>query len=534
MAYIVNTDVNSLNTLSISKGTSNSLNSALEKLSSGLRINKAADDASGLVIADQLRAQAKGLQQASKNANDSIGLIKIADKAIAEQEAILETIKAKSIQAAQDTQTNNSRKAIQKDILRLVEQIDNIANQTSYNGLKLLAGSFTNKEFQVGAYSNETIKASISATSSDKIGSIRKQTSAVITEAGDITLQFRDPSAGNQTVLESATIGSKAGTGIGALAEVINKNSDKLGVRASYSVRLTADKGPIKEGSVRDLTINGINIGDIDNIKANDQGGTLVNAINKYSAETGVRATTTVDGSLVLTSTDGRGIELGATNSSGINGVVAGSAQDVLGITLDMKRPAGSVVGTPAVSGSTKHYGRLTLTQLSSNSIDVSVKAKDASAVTAAETSFQNAISTGSTKATFNLRSVLGVYSVTDGQAAGAYANATEVSKAGSKLGSGVMTKTGANIVNDIADSAISQLNNTRSDLGSVQNQLEATVSNLDSTRVNVKAAESGIRDVNMAEANSEFSKQKILSQTGNYALSQANILQKNVLQLLQ
>ena len=523
MAYIVNTDVNSLNTLAISKGTSNSLNSALEKLSSGLRINKAADDASGLVIADQLRAQAKGLQQASKNANDSIGLIKIADKALSEQEAILETIKAKSIQAAQDTQTNNSRKAIQKDILRLVEQIDNIANQTSYNGLKLLAGSFTNKEFQVGAYSNETIKASISATSSDKIGSVKKQTSAVITQAGTITLQFREPSKGNQSILESTQIGNTAGTGIGVLSEVINKNSDKLGVRASYSVRMTADRGPIKEGSIRNLTINGINIGDINDIKNNDQGGTLVNAINRYTAETGVSATTTVDGRLVLSSIDGRGIDLTATNAAGVVGVAAGSARDILGVDLAMT----------GNTGNTKHYGRLTLTQLSSNSIDVSVKNAGVAA-TAAETAFQNAISTGASKATFNLRTVLGVYSINDGRAAGAFANATEEAAAGRNLGSGVMTKTGANIVNDIADSSIAHLNSIRSDLGSVQNQLEATVSNLDSTRVNVRAAESGIRDVNMAEANSEFSKQKILSQTGNYALSQSNILQRNVLQLLQ
>jgi len=149
------------------------LNASLEKLSTGLRINKAADDASGLQIADSLKNQADSLSQAIKNANEAIGLLQIADKAMDEQLKIVNTIKVKATQAAQDGQTTETRKAIQEDIVRLMEEIDTIAFSTSYNSKKLLAGNFINQKFQIGAYSNETVNISIEATNSNKIGHTR-------------------------------------------------------------------------------------------------------------------------------------------------------------------------------------------------------------------------------------------------------------------------------------------------------------------------------------------------------------------------
>ena len=151
MAFQVNTNVNALNATAQSTFTQTSLSSSLQKLSSGLRINSAKDDASGMAIADSLRSQANALGQAIRNTNDGMGIIQIADKAMDEQVKILDTIKTKATQAAQDGQTTTTRTAIQADINRLIESLDNIAQTTSYNGLNLLAGSFTNKEFQVGA-----------------------------------------------------------------------------------------------------------------------------------------------------------------------------------------------------------------------------------------------------------------------------------------------------------------------------------------------------------------------------------------------
>ena len=514
MAFIANTNVNALTSLTNTKYTQRQLSGSLERLSSGLRINKAADDASGLAIADSLRAQAKGLGQASKNANDSIGVIKIADKSISEQEKALETIKAKAIQAAQDTQNRASRRAIQADISRLIEHIDNIANQTSYNGIKLLSGSFINREFQVGAYSHETINASIGSTNSNKIGSIRKETTTEITQGGDVKLNFRNPSGGKVITLESVRIGTESGTGLGALVEVINKNSDMTGVRAKAIVRITGSDA-IEEGNMQGLTINGVSIGDIQNIKANDSTGTLINSINKYTAETGVKATIDQEGRLQLTSNDGRGINITSRTAAG----AGGGGERIMKIA-DVDTAAGKT-----------SYGRLTMTQIGATDIEV----------TANLASFDTALQ-GASTANFNLRDVLSAFTGLQIDAAGGFANATELADSGfSRVGptpgnisSGVNSKAGANVVIDIADSGIQHLDQIRSDLGSVQNQLEATISNLNVTQVNVKAAESAIRDVNFASETANFSKNNILSQSGSYALSQSNQLQQQIMRLLQ
>ncbi|VDG47372.1 Flagellin A [Escherichia coli] len=149
-----------------------------------------------------------------------------------EQLKILDTVKVKATQAAQDGQTTESRKAIQSDIVRLIQGLDNIGNTTTYNGQALLSGQFTNKEFQVGAYSNQSIKASIGSTTSDKIGQVRIATGALITASGDISLTFKQVDGVNDVTLESVKVSSSAGTGIGVLAEVINKNSNRTGVKA--------------------------------------------------------------------------------------------------------------------------------------------------------------------------------------------------------------------------------------------------------------------------------------------------------------
>lgn len=172
MGFRINTNIGALNAHANAVVNNRMLEDSLSKLSSGLRINKAADDASGMAIADSLRSQATSLAQAIANANDAIGIIQTADKAMDEQLKILDIVKAKSIQAASDSQSTNSRLAIQKDVNRLLEQLDNIARTTSFNGQALLSGQYENKEFQVGAYSNQTVKVSVKDTQSTVIGKI--------------------------------------------------------------------------------------------------------------------------------------------------------------------------------------------------------------------------------------------------------------------------------------------------------------------------------------------------------------------------
>ena len=210
-------------------GISNAgLGKSLEKLSSGLRINKAADDASGMAIADSLRTQANSLGQAISNANDAIGVIQIADKAMDEQLKILDTIKTKAIQASSDTQSSGSREAIQKDVNRLLEELNNIAQTTSYNGQTLLSGNFENKEFQIGAYSNQTIKASINNTEAAAIGKV---------QTADQNIQLGNTANVNVTALTGSTtvsVGASLLGGIEGLAagDVISFE----GSNAQYSI----------------------------------------------------------------------------------------------------------------------------------------------------------------------------------------------------------------------------------------------------------------------------------------------------------
>ncbi len=495
MGFRINTNIASLNAHTSAMVNNRNLDNSLSKLSSGLRINTAADDASGMSIADSLRSQASALGQAIANANDAISIIQIADKAMDEQLKILDTIKVKATQAAQDGQSAQSRNALQSDIKRLMESLDSIASTTSFNGQSLLSGSFTNKEFQVGAYSNQSVSASIGATSSDKIGNARFETSANITASGIAQLTFTNVDGVRDVTLESVKISSGAGTGIGVLAEVINKNSDLLGgIKASYQV-VSTGADAIGTGAVTGLTINNVVIGNITVNDPNDAKGVLVAAINTHKDTTGVEASTDNLGRLVLTSRDGRAIQISG----------AGDFSDVIGLD----------------SGDF-NAGRLTLTRVGAADIIIS---DDNGTITDALD--------GSAEATVNLRSLGGPISKDFASAMGFFANENALNMDATQA-AGVTTLRGAMSMMTVADSALQRLDQIRADLGSVQNALVSTVNNISVTQVNVKSAESQIRDVDFAAESANFSKYNILAQSGSYAMSQANAVQQNVLKLLQ
>ena len=486
MSFTINTNIAAMNAHANAMLNNQAINSSLNKLSSGLRINSAADDASGLAIADSLRSQGSALGQAISNANDGISIAQIADKAMSEQTSILDTIKTKATQAAQDGQTTTSRKALQSDISKLMSELDNIANTTSYNGKNLLSGQFTNQNFQVGAYANQTVGMSIGATSSDKIGQTRFETTDMMTGTGTSTLTF-SAASGTDITLESVKISTSAGTGIGALADVINKNSNLTGVTASWSLTETGS-GAITSGTVTNLKINNVTIAASLDVQNNDSSGTLVNAINQFSDQTGVSASTDSKGQLELTSTDGRAIDV-----SGLNATT--------GITDDT------------------YAGRLTIQRAGAGDIGVT----DAGGL----------VDTSKNQASLSLRDMMGTISNTKAKAMGAFAN-TNVIGASDDLAAGVDTFAGAQAMMSIAQSATTDLDKIRAGIGSTQNQLSATVDNITVTQVNVAAAESQIRDVDFASESANFSKYNILAQSGSYAMSRANSVQQNVLRLLQ
>ena len=388
MGFRINTNVAAMNAHRNSVQTNLGLDKSLNALSSGLRINKAADDASGMAIANSLRQQAQGLGQAINNANDGIGVAQTADGALEEYTKIIDTVRTKSIQAASDGQTLDTRKKIQADIDRLLEEAQNIAATTSFNGQTLLNGGYENKAFQIGAYSGETVNISIGDTQ--------------IANVAEFAL-----SDGTTAVASGAVTSTLSAT-----------NADGVVVTASIST--TSGNTSLQNAQA------------------------LVDAFNA-AAQQG----TATDGSIV---------------QAGIRA---------------------SVIETTAGSGN--YTVRL-------DSADDFTVGSDAS--------------TGLAAATAGLTNNLSTIDVT--------------------------TRGGAEKAIIIADYALKDVDKTRSDIGSVQNQLESTIRNISVTQVNVTAAESQIRDVDFAAESANFSKLNILAQSGSYAMSQANAVQQNVLKLLQ
>ncbi|MDD3834148.1 MAG: flagellin [Sulfurimonas sp.] len=397
MGFRINTNIAAMNAHRNATQTNLGLDKSLNSLSSGLRINKAADDASGMSIADSLRQQAQGLGQAVSNANDGIGVAQTADGALEEYINIANTIRTKSIQAASDGQNLQSRSAIQNDIDRLMEEAQNIATTTSFNGQSLLNGAFQNKSFHIGAYAGETVNISISDTRTANV-------------------------AANFALAQSTTaIAAQTAAGTPAATRL--------------TVSVTAADGTSKSVDTGDITPAS-----------------------------------------------------GAMSSSAI-------AQHVVD-AFNAKAQEGGV--------------------------DIRASRFELSTSTATTPAYGIRLDSGSK------------FAVTAGDNTGLAVAATALAKTNNFGTIDVTTRESAEKAVIISDYALRDLDKTRADIGSVQNQLESTIRNISVTQVNVQAAESQIRDVDFAAESANFAKLNILAQSGSYAMSQANAVQQNVMRLLQ
>ncbi|WP_410709402.1 flagellin A [Campylobacter lari] len=568
MGFRINTNVSSLNAQNNANLNSRALDNSLSRLSSGLRINSAADDASGMAIADSLRSQANTLGQAISNGNDALGILQTADKAMDEQLKILDTIKVKATQAAQDGQSTKTRNMLQADINRLMEQLDNIANQTSFNGKQLLSGGFVNQEFQIGAQSNQSVKASIGSTQSSKIGVTRFETGSQAKSSGVAQLTIKNYNGIDDFKFQPVVISTSVGTGLGALAEEINRVADVTGVRANFLVETTG-VGPMKAGKTdQNFTINGVRIGEVE-YKDGDENGALISAINSVKDTTGVEASKDENGRLVLTSRDGRGIEitgdmgpgsgirkqdytnygrLSLIKNDGKDILISGSGLSAIGMgTTDMisqasvslRESKGTIDTNVADAMGFNAYkggGKMIVTHgtvsawmseqggMSEGSGFSIGSGKNYSAIYENNLAFVTAFSAafgvsanGSISQFANFQTSVGAMTI-----------------AAKDQQAGVTTLKGAMAVMDIAETAITNLDKIRADIGSVQNQITATLNNISVTQVNIKSAESTIRDVDFAAESANFAKYNILAQSGSYAMSQANAVQQNVMRLLQ
>ncbi|EOD4834855.1 flagellin [Campylobacter upsaliensis] len=610
MGFRINTNVAALNAKANSDLNSKSLDASLSRLSSGLRINSAADDASGMAIADSLRSQASTLGQAINNGNDALGILQTADKAMDEQLKILDTIKTKATQAAQDGQSLKTRTMLQADINRLMEELDNIANTTSFNGKQLLSGGFINQEFQIGSSSNQTVKATIGATQSSKIGLTRFETGAQVIQSGTANMTIKNYNGIDDFKFQSVKISTSVGTGLGALAEEINRVADRTGVRATFNVQTVGGR-QVMAGSTNDnFAINGVKIGKVAYENA-DKNGSLIAAINAVKDTTGVQAALDEEGKLVLTSADGRGIKITGAIGAGagiatnmmenygrlslvkndgrdiaIEGTGFGFENDKLvsqasvslretkgqiskdlaeamgfnsverlgsiqiGVSaLSVLEGSGMSTITTLVNGANSGFSMWVTSKLSNVGQMVDIGPGLGKLTTMSFTALgisglsSLAFSAVYTVAINALSTVRGDLLVGSQQAGGlsvalSALGVTRETKRNDNIGqvqtAGVTTLKGAMAVMDVAETAITNLDQIRADIGSVQNQISATINNITVTQVNVKAAESNIRDVDFASESANYSKANILAQSGAYAMAQANASQQNVLRLLQ
>ncbi|EGA3472796.1 flagellin A [Campylobacter coli] len=575
MGFRINTNVAALNAKANADLNSKSLDASLSRLSSGLRINSAADDASGMAIADSLRSQANTLGQAISNGNDALGILQTADKAMDEQLKILDTIKTKATQAAQDGQSLKTRTMLQADINRLMEELDNIANTTSFNGKQLLSGNFINQEFQIGASSNQTVKATIGATQSSKIGLTRFETGGRISSSGEVQFTLKNYNGIDDFQFQKVVISTSVGTGLGALADEINKSADQTGVRATFTVE-TRGMAAVRAGTTSDtFAINGVKIGKVA-YEDGDANGALVSAINSVKDTTGVEASIDANGQLLLTSREGRGIKIEGSigggafinkdmmenygrlslvkndgkdiliSGTGLSSTGFGASNFISQVSVSLRESKGQLDANTADAMGFGSVNKGLVLAASSIADYMSAEGSGFSAgsgYSVGSGKGYSATLTANAIAISSASAISKIYNVSQGSGFSSGSTlsqfATMKTSAGNSLGAkdetaGVTTLKGAMAVMDIAETAITNLDQIRADIGSVQNQVTSTINNITVTQVNVKAAESQIRDVDFAAESANYSKANILAQSGSYAMAQANSVQQNVLRLLQ
>lgn len=599
------TNVAALQGVVANTNNSSNLQKSLERLSTGLKINAAKDNASGMAIANQLKTQASSLGAAIDNGNQANSVLLTADKAIEEQSNILDQIKQKAITAAQDGQSTKTRNMLQADIIRLMEELDNIANTTSFNGKNLLSGGFSNQEFQIGDRSNITVKTTIGSTQSSKLGVTRFETGSNISASANMQLTLKQYDGIQDFKYAAVKISYSVNTGVGALAEEINRNSGTTGVRASYNVTTTGVFAVRASSTADDFSINGVLIGQVD-YQDNDQNGALVNAINAVKDTTGVEASIDANGRLSLTSADGRAVFIdGGTTRTG-NAIGTGSG---IGITmyqnfgrLSLVKNSGSdillsgvgYIQTSAGAAVTEAKGASAIgfggasrvsqysMSLRETKMQIGIYQQDALGMNSTRFGVQwVSVANGGLSAIFNANGIsaaslgglvnFGAKSVKGANAISVVSHLKPLAQGALFSGSlsavmtgnwqsfnsivrntavsgrsvvsfiqlvnqtaGVTTLKGAMAMMDIVETAILNVDQIRANIGSAQQQIDSTINNISTTQVNLKSAESVIRDLDFASESANYSKSSILAQSGAYALAQANASSQYVMQLLQ
>ena len=487
MASVINTNVASLNSQRNLSTSQSQLNTSIQRLSSGMRINSAKDDAAGLAISDRMNSQIKGMTQATRNANDGVSMAQTAEGALSSSGDILQRVRELAVQSSNSSNSASDRKALQTEVTQLTSELNRIANTTEFNGQKLMDGSMGTANFQVGANAGQLISMTGSNFTTSTYGNNRLDASSMQAATG----QSNGVTTGTLTVNGSS--GSKditvaADASAKSVVANINKASGDTGVTATAKTEALLAATPNKSFTFELSSDNATAVKVSFSVGEDSANGyaAAVSAFNAQSAKTGVTASYDADGGgLKLTQADGEDIKL--------KNVSTDTASTATLATYD----ADGAVLTGAVTvddtdGATA-AGRITLDS---------------------ENSFSVADASG-----FDLANAAG-------------GNGSSALKSVADLD--ISTFEGAQLAIKTADAALASVNSQRAEYGALQSRFESAISNLSSSTENLSASRSRIVDTDFASETAKLTRGQILQQAGTSMLAQANSLPNGVLSLLR
>jgi len=593
MALGINTNVASLSAQNQLSKSQDMNSQALERLSSGLRINSAKDDAAGLAISTRFSSQIAGLNVAGRNANDAISLAQTAEGALNEITNNLQRIRELSVQSANSTNSSSDRDALNQEVQQRIEEVNRIAGQTSFNGLKVLDGTFGKAEFQVGANVGETIGLDLSkSVRSSAIGGVAQATSSVAlstvlaegTDAvagsytsGDLSsLDFSTAFAGG-----SATTGTVSVTDYTTTAAVtfevdgnaVNLNadySDAAGVASAIGTQLGGNYDVTESSGAITITKTATATDPTTAVVIDTGTGTteaeFTGALGAAGTQTSNLvfdvdgAAVTLNGDYADTGTLVTALQSALDGLGGGAGVYTAAAVDADSFSITSATPgatpatvvdnfqAASITGASggaqvaAVAGVAAKTVTLGANELTFQIGDAKAVGVKAGTFTSAE-SFVDSVNKalgGDASAVLGDDGVLTITSgekvtiATSGADAASVFTAGESAVAGSLNSADVLTESGANDTIQRVDAALSSISDLRSAFGAVQNRFESTIANLSTSVENLSASNSRILDADFASETANLAKSQVLQQAGISVLAQANARPQQVLSLLQ
>lgn len=487
----INTNIGALAAQANMSRVNEDLNTAMTRLSTGLRINAAKDDAAGMAIGEKMTSQIMGLNQAVRNATDGKNLIDTTESAHVEVSSMLQRLRELAVTSANDTNTASDRGNIVSETRQLMAEINRVSETTTFNGMKVMDGTFQGKQLQIGADGGQTVAINVDSTRATDIGAFTLK-SDVNVAAGASTV-----AAGTELVISghsgSAKVTQTAEMSAKDMAAAINDTTSQTGVSAQ--AKTVAKLSGLSAAGTLSFEINGTDVGPVSISDATDL-RSLRDAINAKTTATGVTAKMGENnGEIILTDTTGENIEISAFDSD--DGAGTDLSLDVDVLNADETASTSGFTSTTTIddtAGDATVTGQVTMSSTKVFSVHTSDNTTD-------EAFFENSNSSGTLE------------------------QLAEID---------LSTAEGASKALNVIDMALSKVSQSRSDLGAVSNRLDSTISNLTNISTSVQAAKSQVMDADFAAESTKLARGQILSQAATAMLAQANASKQSVMSLLR